>query len=1001
MNHRVAKAGQHDRIKIWWRGMLWASLVFLLPGPVLAAEDDDRFKLRQVRTEYMRLIYYDQNHYFVVPHLTRCFENSLNFHRNMFGYTPNEYVSVILQDSDDHGYAGTTTMPYNYLTLGIEPFEHVYETCPTNERINWVMSHELLHVVAADQASGTDSFFRDVFLGKPTPSSDYPESIFYSYLTNPRRYAPRWFHEGLAVFMETWMAGGIGRAQNGYDEMVFRTMVRDSSFFYDIVGIESEGTAEDFQTGQLSYLYGTRFVSYLAYKYGPETVIEWASRSKGSKRSFSRQFKHVYGIGIDDGWREWIAWERDWQRTALDDSIRQYPVTPTRRLTRGALGSVSRAYFDPAARTLYAAVRYPNEFAHIGALNIDTGEYRKICEISSPALYYVTSLAYDDSTGTLFFTDNNARGWRNLRSVDIATGKTRTLMDPARIGDLAFCPADRALWGIQHHDGLTRLVRMPPPYEYYQELLTLSFREDLYDLDVSPDGKYLTGALVGVTGQARLIKIEVEKLLTGEASYEVLHEFPKTGAANFVFTPDGRHLYGSSYYTGTSNIWRYDLQAEKMEAVSNCETGFFRPVPVSADSLIVFEFTGDGFVPVMIADATLEDISAVRYLGAAIWKEHPIVREWGIGSPLKVDPDSVITYEGNYNAFRSMRLTSAYPILEAYKAWTSVGARFNFMDPVGLHSLDFSLSYTGQRNVPDDERLHFRFNYGHYPWNLWGAYNRGDFYDFFGPTKMSRKGFQLGVTYRGQFHEQGSKSTQYALSLARYWGLEVLPEYQNVPTSYDNFLTLGGNLRYMNLKGTIGGVEAEKGIMFSLNAASTYVRDDYFPRFWAELTYGLKTFIPHSSLWLRTTFGQGIGPRDEPFANFFFGAFGNNWVDHAGVNRYRQFYSYPGLEINEVGGRNFVKAGLEWPLPPIRFKRMGLPNLYFNWMRLALFGNGLLLNADSPEWRQEVYSVGAQLNLKLVLFFALEQTLSFGYGRAFEENVEPRDEWMVSLKILR
>ena len=31
---------------------------------------------------------------------------------------------------------------------------------------------------------------------------------------------PRWYVEGAAVFMETWMAGGIGRAQSAYDEMV-------------------------------------------------------------------------------------------------------------------------------------------------------------------------------------------------------------------------------------------------------------------------------------------------------------------------------------------------------------------------------------------------------------------------------------------------------------------------------------------------------------------------------------------------------------------------------------------------------------------------------------------------------------------------------------------------------------------------------------------------------------------------------------------------------------
>ena len=37
----------------------------------------------------------------------------------------------------------------------------------------------------------------------------------------------RWYNEGSAVFFETWMAGGLGRAQGGYDEMVFRAKDHD------------------------------------------------------------------------------------------------------------------------------------------------------------------------------------------------------------------------------------------------------------------------------------------------------------------------------------------------------------------------------------------------------------------------------------------------------------------------------------------------------------------------------------------------------------------------------------------------------------------------------------------------------------------------------------------------------------------------------------------------------------------------------------------------------
>ena len=72
---------------------------------------------------------------------------------------------------------------------------------------------------------------------------------------------PRWYLEGSAVFMETWMAGGLGRAQGGYDEMVFRAMVRDNARFFDPLGLESEGTRIDFQVGVNAYLYGTRFMT--------------------------------------------------------------------------------------------------------------------------------------------------------------------------------------------------------------------------------------------------------------------------------------------------------------------------------------------------------------------------------------------------------------------------------------------------------------------------------------------------------------------------------------------------------------------------------------------------------------------------------------------------------------------------------------------------------------------------------------------------------------------
>ena len=91
------------------------------------------------------------------------------------------------------------------------------------------MNHELVHVATMDQAARSDRMFRRLFGGKVMPVAEQPESILYFYLTTPRVAAPRWFHEGIAVFVDTWMAGGLGRVQSGYDEMVFRAMVSDNA----------------------------------------------------------------------------------------------------------------------------------------------------------------------------------------------------------------------------------------------------------------------------------------------------------------------------------------------------------------------------------------------------------------------------------------------------------------------------------------------------------------------------------------------------------------------------------------------------------------------------------------------------------------------------------------------------------------------------------------------------------------------------------------------------
>ena len=732
------------------------------------------------------------------------------------------------------------------------------------------------------------------------------------------------------------------------------------------------------------------------------------SRPPGSKGNFAAQFRKVYGLPLGDAWRDWVQWEHTFQQANLD-SIRLYPSTPYRDVSERALGSVSRAVYDPDSRTIYAAVDYPGTVAFVAAIPLDGGPIRKVCDVKGPAIYFVCSLDYDPKTKTLFYsTDNN--DWRDLCSLDPATGRSHVLIKNCRIGDLVFNQHDRSLWGVRHFNGISTLVRMPYPYNDWNQVFSWPFGYDIYDIDISPDGRLLTGSLSAIDGSRSLRAWKTETLAQGDTTSTSLYDFGGSGPASFVFTPDGKSLYGSSYYSGVSNIFRWSFEGDSMSVVSNVETGFFRPLPVSKDSLVVFRYTGQGFVPSVIDPKPVPDVSAITFLGHEIAEKHPIVKSWMIPSPLRVNLDSLTQYDGLYRDFGEMGLASMYPIVEGYKDVAALGMRFNISDPISVNSIDLSASYSPSHRIEEKERLHLAAAFRRYEWTFQGKWNYASFYDLFGPTKVGRKGYSAGATYKHSLFIDPPRMFELMTALTGYGGLEVLPDAQNVATSpgFDKLVTWAGQLNFRNTRSSLGSVDSEKGYKWMLNATTHMVRYDRsgsvawrgFPLAFGTFDIGTPLPLRHSSLWLRSSAGYSPGDPADPFANFYFGGFGNNRVDYQDPRRYREYASFPGVELDEIAGTNFTKSLLDWNLPPIGFRRLGKPSFYASWLRTSLFGGGLVTNLDRSPDRETLGTVGIQSDLRLTVLVQQPLTLSWGYARAFGKNRRPSDEWMVSLKVL-
>jgi hypothetical protein len=760
----------------------------------------------------------------------------------------------------------------------------------------------------------------------------------------------------------------------------------------------AEGTKVDFQVELQSYLYGTRFMMYLADQYSPEVLLEWVTRSKGSKAYYASQFKRVFGQSLDDVWHDWIVFEHEFQQANID-LLREYEITQHHDISQRALGAISRAYYDPQTRRIYAGLNYPGIVAHIGAIDVDTGEVETLTELKGPMMYSVTSLAFDREARKLFYTTDNS-AWRDLMEYDLDSGKSRKLMKDFRVGDLVINPRDHSLWGIRHLNGFCTLVRIAYPYEEWEQINTFDYGRTVYDLDISPDGNTLSCSIGEINGSHNAYLAQVDTLMTEKFEPIAEFGFEQTIPSNFVFAPDGKSLYGSSYYTGVSNLWRYDVAADTLACLTNTETGYFRPIPIQGDSLLTaFRYTGEGFVPTRVDARPLEDVNAVTFYGAQIRREYPVLEEWKVGSPLSVPLDSLITYEGEYHAFRSMEIEGIYPIVEGYKDYAAVGLATKISDPISMNELELSVSYTPDSRLASDQRLHAQLDYSRYDWTVFAGYNAADFYDLFGPTKTSLKGYFGGVGWKKNLIYDQPRSLDLGIDFSYFGGLERVPDYQNIPTFFEELFASNLHLGYKNLRFSLGAVDYEKGITWSLNARGNRVRGDYFGQLRGALDIGVPLFA-HSSIWLRSAGGWSPGPTDETLANFYFGAFGNNYVDHLDVKRYRAWYAFPGIEINQVGGTNFGKLMLDWNLPPLRFRSAGKPSFYASWIRMSIFGTGLLTDMDLGSDATGLVNLGTQLDMRMTLLARLDLTLSFGYANAWLENNRRSDEWMISLKLL-
>jgi len=949
-------------------------------------------------------VMYRESHSSLIPHILQSAENSLKVLSNIFDYIPSEKIIINTYDASDYGFGATTTIPQNYIRLEIEPLEPGYENIPYNERLQWLISHELVHIVVNDQAIGIENFMRKIFQ-KVIPEQVQPITVFYSVLTNYSRYTPRWHQEAIAVFLETWMSGGFGRILGNFDEMYFRTLVLDGKEFPSDVKLDAKTTHSSFLIETLFYLYGARFAAYLAIKYDSKKLLNWFKVSSGGFYiSFKNKFEDIFNTNFDDAWDEFIEFEKQFQKSNIEKLNSSKP-TFVKRISNESFGFVTQPHFDPVSESVIFGYHRPGNLSSIQKFDLRSKLFTDIHTLPTPSQYQIASTAFDYETGLLFFTTNNNQLYRDVWALDTETDETKILFEDSRIGHLTVSPKTHELWGIKHSGGKAAIIYSPYPYNTLEQVKEFFVGDEIQQLAVSPSGKYLAATFLRTSGEQSVILINCDSLRAGSI-FQFSYITSSGSPENPSWSLDGKYLFWNSYANGVSNIFKISIEDALLEkknviALSHTLRGLFKPIQIGTDSLFVFEFTSDGLIPVIIEDKPAGGLPAIQYLGQEVIKKNSEVYNWYVSSSTDTSSFKSRNEEVEYNGFVNLKIQTFIPVISGFQKQKMLGIYTHISDPLLNHDITIEMGYSPFNENPLGPKWHFKGRYEYKKqFEIGIDHNAPDFYDLFNERKRGMIGtkYRLGNTYYW-IYDNPLKIKQQS-EIAYYTDQEFLND-NLVRVSEPDFLIAQTIFNSRDLRRTIGSSDFEYGNEFNItlllfstkfqneveNAGQIFAEWDHFTTF----------FFDHNVFHFKLASGYH-NVNDHLFqGRFFFGGFGNRTLENVDVKQYRKIFRFPGIPIYSLDAEKFVKVMVENNLPPLRFGNASIGQHFLNHIDLAIYSQAMYTKSPLGEkW----IDAGAQLNLIFKHWFNLESTLSGGVAKAWFEGGEDW-EWFVSFKLLR
>ncbi|MEP7050212.1 MAG: hypothetical protein ABJB12_07665 [Pseudomonadota bacterium] len=502
------------------------------------------------------------------------------------GWAPKQVTEIVVTDDTDSANGSASTVPYNTVRLFATAPDDMSPLGDYDNWINELVTHEYTHILQIDNTSGLPAL-GNAILGKTFA---------------PNQAQPRWILEGLAVVMESSHTSG-GRLKSTQFDMYLRADVFD----HRLASLDQiSNPARRWPGGNLWYLYGAEFISWIVNTYGPDTyaavaadygatIIPWGI-NRAIRRVTGRTYEQLY-----------VGWQAYLEKKYADQAtqVRARGLREGRQITdRGYVAATPRFLPESAAEPGLLAYERDDGNSTPGVYSISTRAHNPDDTAQLITRTSGRGVSFSDE-GTLYF-DNTAPSRRFYAFSDLfrQPAKTRSPsgFDRSRerltVGERANAPDisrdGRWLSYVTNRAGTSTLriahISAQGEVEDERRLVPSAQYEQAYTPRFSPDGEQLAYSAWTRGGYRDIRIVDVR---TG-SFYELMHD--RAIDQQPTWSPDGRTLYFVSDRTGIANVFAYDLATHATSQVTNVLVGAYMPA-ISNDGrqLVYVGYSSRGF----------------------------------------------------------------------------------------------------------------------------------------------------------------------------------------------------------------------------------------------------------------------------------------------------------------------------------------------------------------------------------------------------------------------